>query len=189
MLVQITLAPANVQLFTVSTTGCNTVQGLLPKPGATRTSTSTATLTRTKTLRPTPTLRRTPTNTLTPTPVPTLTSLGNEKVKQLIAQLGSTNLDACKDASAQLSAMGNKLSAEHVLKIVQVMRTGSSTWQTSSWRGPHCTYYSYITTKYYAAKTLLSMQSAYVTDEIAAEATTAKLQGTYTTKIDDPGWI
>jgi len=85
--------------------------------------------------------------------------------------------------------MGPTLSAEHVLKIVQVMRTGSGVWQTSSRRGPHCTYYDYITTKYYAADALLKIQSIYVTSAIAAEARTARSQGVYTRRVDDPGWI
>ncbi len=176
----VTSTPTRTSTPTVTSTPTRTST---PTSTPTRTSTPTSTSTPTKTLTPTPT------NTLTPTPVPTLTSLENEKVKQLIAQLGSTNQDACKDASTQLSAMGDKLSAEHVLKIVQVMRTGSGKWQTSSWRGPHCTYYSYITTKYYAADTLLNMRSIYVSKEIATEARTAKAGGTYTSKVDDPGWI
>jgi hypothetical protein len=85
--------------------------------------------------------------------------------------------------------MGEKLSAEHVLKIVQVMRTGSGEWQTGSRRGPHCTYYDYITTKYYAADALLKMRTTYVSSEIAAEARTTKSQGTYTRRVNDPGWI
>ncbi len=110
-------------------------------------------------------------------------------MEQLIDQLGSGTLDACKGASTQLTAWGERLRPEHVLKIVQVMRIGTGAWQTSSWRGSHCTYLSFTTTKYYAADTLLNMRSIYVTSEIAAEARNAKSQGTYTRRVDDPGWI
>jgi len=206
-LLQMVLGLTLVILFMMSTAGCSMVPEFFATPTPTptrtftptvtstptRTSTPTSTPTRTSTptatTTPTKTLTPTPTNTSTPTPVPTLTSLENVRVEQLIEQLGSWDQAACKNASTQLSAMGEKLSAEHVLKIVQVMRTGSGTWQTSSWRGPHCTYYSYITTKYCAADTLLNMRSIYVSNEIATEARAAKAGGTSTRKADDPGWI
>ena len=125
----------------------------------------------------------------TPTPVPILTSQEAERVEQLIAQLRSPSEDVCKEASVQLSAMGEKLSEEHVLEIAQIMRTSSARWQTGSRRGQHCTYYDYITTKYYAADSLLKMRSIYVSNEIATEARTARVEGKYTRRVDDPGWI
>jgi hypothetical protein len=85
--------------------------------------------------------------------------------------------------------MGDNLSEEQVLEIVQVMRTDSVEWQRFLRRGTHCTYYEVTTTQYYAADALLNMRSIYVSDEIITEARDALASGIYTRKVDDPGWI
>ena len=130
--------------------------------------------------------------TLTPvpsTPIPTLTTQEQERIEQLIAQLRSDDEAVTREASLQLSALGEKLNEEQVLEIVEIMRTGNVEWQRYLRRESHCTWYEYTTTKYYAADALFNMRSIYISDEIAVEVGDARASGKYTGRVFDPGWI
>lgn len=111
---------------------------------------------------------------------------------KLITEIQSTDSDTRNSAIANISRLGKQLNRDQVGKLVEVMRSGDNSIETSSWRGAHCTHYDYKKAKYYAGSILERLDSPYVTDAIRREASRAQTKeggGVTHQRIDDPGWV
>jgi hypothetical protein len=111
------------------------------------------------------------------------------KVDALIAQLRSPNEKVRVQASKRLAGMGKDLNKAQVNKIVSIMRTGNEKWSKFLYRQSHCRWFEKTSVKYYAASSVDSMKSPYVSPEIQREATAIKQKTKRKVRVTDPGWI
>ena len=112
------------------------------------------------------------------------------KTEKLIAQLQSPDESVRRNAASELSKTAD-ISEAKVNQLVSIMRNGSRTWVTSTYRPPghHCTDYEYTSIRYYAASALEGMKSPHVTNKITQEARTCMSNSVTTKRVTDPGWI
>ncbi len=115
--------------------------------------------------------------------------LVNTGVSNLITQLSSSNEDVRIRASDKLSNRGEKLTKSQVNRVINIMRNGQQEWSKFLYRGGHCTYYENTSIKYYAANSILDMNSKYINNEIRNQARSATYDGKRKVRVDDPGWI
>ena len=108
---------------------------------------------------------------------------------RLVLQLSSPNEEDRDEAVDLLSKLGEELTQAIVEEIVKLMREGRESWSKRLYRQGHCTWYEYTTVKYYAAKTLQSTRSPYVTDKIVEEARIVRNKDKSKRRVTDPGWI
>ncbi len=111
------------------------------------------------------------------------------RVLKYIAQLRNSNENIRNRASRYLMKIGKDLNKSEVESIKSLMRLGKENWRKQLYRRSHCTWYERTSVKYYAADTLLNMNSKYVTAETKKEARRAKNKGKSKYKVDDPGWV
>lgn len=107
----------------------------------------------------------------------------------LIAHLRSPSEEHRVKASNLLSMRGDKLDKSQVDKIIKIMRHGKNEWSRFLYRESHCRWFEYTTVKYYAADSLMNMESPYVTDKIVSQARKTKSKAKTTRRVTDPGWI
>jgi hypothetical protein len=112
------------------------------------------------------------------------------KTEKLIAQLQSPDDSVRRSAAGELSRTTD-ISEAKVNQLISIMRNGSRSWVTSTYRPPghHCTDYEYTSIRYYAASALERMKSPHVTDKISREARTCMSNSVTTKRVTDPGWI
>lgn len=119
----------------------------------------------------------------------------------LIAHLRSPSEEHRIKASNLLVKSSNKLDKSQVNEIIELMRNGRNEWKKYLYRESHCTWYEYTTLKYYAADTLIEMNSPDIIDEILNEAIKELLKGILEEaikarknnktkrRVTDPGWV
>ncbi len=108
---------------------------------------------------------------------------------RLFVQLSSPSEKQRDNAADLLSKHGEELTKAIIEEIIKTMRRGRESWSKRLYRVSHCTWYEKTTVKYYAAKSLINMNSPYVTDEIVREARNKTNREKTRYRVTDPGWI
>jgi hypothetical protein len=115
-------------------------------------------------------------------------SIENKKFDAVIEDLASENKKVREKASAKLNKMAPHLSKSQVNRIIGMLDS-NKTFREYLYRESHCTWYEYITQKYYAGQILSQMDSPYVNAAIKQRARGAVSGGKTKKRVTDPGWI
>lgn len=110
-------------------------------------------------------------------------------VAELIGKLRSPGKDEREEATRTLSRMGDRLTEAEVGQVVALMENGRETWSEYLYRQSHCTWYEDTSVRYYAAVSLLEMNSPHVSEKIRNDARLAKDRGKKRRQVTDPGWV
>jgi len=94
-----------------------------------------------------------------------------------------------EEATRQLSAMGDRLSARHVRTLVNLARYGEESWEEFEYREHHCTWWRYTSVKYYSGEVLRSASSPYIDVNLTRLGAKCHAEGTRLERHTDPGWI
>ena len=115
-------------------------------------------------------------------------SIDNQKINVLITNLTNENEGVRELATTRLNRVAYRLNEPQVNRIIQVLNS-DRTFKKYLYRESHCTWYEYITQKYYAGRVLAEIDSIYVGEGIKQKARNAVSGGRSKKRVMDPGWV